>query len=353
MRHYFLLLLLCLLSLPTLAQEDYPIANLPATPIFADSRIVSAYPYQFGWLDNETLVFTPFRKDFSSHDESGLYESYSYSLMNNALVAEEASPFFANWNTEARNSVQAGLNPIHRSPYTPDNDYKVVYESPYFVVQGGIWPMNIIMEGEYFYYPDTGSRYGYTSLEPALDGLVSVLWSQDNSAFILELAVPSSVTFRYYKEQGYPITINHHLIDYGDSFLAFSGDGNRLALATHDRFSATETEQAYQQKLIIWNAPRHDDACTCTYDPVSHVIYSEADNEGKNFVGAGFVDEDTIIYIGNEGMYRHSISTGESTLIDAAFNTHWINLAIFSPDNRHVAVTTEQGLYVLPTGFEG
>jgi hypothetical protein len=135
--------------------------------------------------------------------------------------------------------------------------------------------------------------------------------------------------------------------------LGLSPDGRRVTIATLGYFSETESELENRQKLIIWDAPHHDDACACTYDAVSHVIYSETDNYGKNFVGVAFVDEDTILYIGNEGLFRHTISTGESVLLDPAFNTHWINLAIFSPDNRHVAVTTAQGLYVLPTGFEG
>jgi hypothetical protein len=71
----------------------------------------------------------------------------------------------------------------------------------------------------------------------------------------------------------------------------------------------------------------------------------------QNFAGISFLDEDTLLYISTEGLIRYSMSTGESSLINPLFNSYWMEAAVFSPDNRHVAVTTEQGLYLLPTGL--
>lgn len=358
MRRLFLFLLLCLLSLPTSAQEDYLTPTLPDEPIFISNgtEIVHwAEAYHFAWIDNENLVFT-FANMSVALSEAGSFRAYSYSLEMDTVTELDNSPFVITGNAEIRDFFRPANYAIHRSPFPNENGtIPILFEST-LACDWHCFGVLVL----YGYYRLDGGEQGsiqYPLTRPTNGGF-NVHWSRNNNAVLMELGnnYTPDVSLSYVDlSTGEVIILPFYLInwDYDHAF-GISADGGRIALAT-DQFYTENTDFSSElwQKLIIWDAPHHDDACACTYDPVSHVIYSETDNHGKNFVGVGFVDEDAILYIGNEGMFKHSISTGESTLIDAAFNTHWVNLAVFSPDNRHVAVTTEQGLYVLPTGFEG
>jgi hypothetical protein len=356
MRRYFSLFLLFLLSIPSLAQEDFPMPDLPDEPIFISDDIRELMwieAYQFAWLDNQNLTFT-FAPMSVPYQVSNPYTAYSYNLRTELLAELDASPFILDWNAEIQEYFQAGDYLIHRSPYPNENSsVPILYNSrlPEF---GALFLYGLYWSDS----EDYGSDQYPLRISPYRGFGFNLHWSSHNSAALIELGNEYSptVSLAYINLSTGDIRILPFALTefISDRAFGISPDGQRVILAT-DEFYTDNMNYSPElwQKLIIWDAPSHDDACACTYDPVSHVIYSEIDNEGKNFAGVGFVDENTILYIGNEGLFRHTISTGESVLLDPAFNTHWINLAIFSPDNRHVAVTTEQGLYVLPTGFEG
>lgn len=361
MRRFFLLFLLCLLSVPTLANEDnIPMPDLPDEPILVPSIWDLSWPeaYQIVWLDNQTVVIN-FDATGNSADRGN--RTYSYDVSSANLLELEESLFVADWDEEQVAFFQSGNHAVHRSPFpNEDGIISMIYESDLHIECGTECIGTLILYGYYQVHDENTIVYRegtYRAMPvPAQTG-INVHWSRDNKVLLMEMGNNYSPDISLHHldlQTGETSRLPFYLLDWNkDHVFGLSPDGQRVLLATEVYTENRDYAPERWQKLLIWDAPRHDDACACTYDPVSHVVYSETNNEGHNFAGAGFVDEDTILYIGNEGMYRHTISTGESVLLDAAFNTHWINLAIFSPDNRHVAVATEQGLYVLPTGYEG
>lgn len=374
MRRFFLLFLLFFLSLPTLAQgEDYPMPDLPAEPVFSDAwATYYTHSYQWAWLDNETLVFTPYDRWYSLPEDSP-YETYSYNLSDSSLISLDEPLFRANWNSEWRETFKAQPElEIYRSPYEirfqqgDETEYvsavTVLYQSSYYISCGPECSGTMIMIGSYQEDPtiETPRHAYYEPLDFTSGFDIKVHWSPNPATFVVESETGyGGGNLLIYQSYGNESVIRHPLTyTPNDQFLAFSPSARRVAIATGVAFDENyTTNEQWWQKLIIWDAPPEDPECECTYHEGSaQVIYSPSNQEDyrrRNFAGVGFVDEDTILYIGNEGLFKHTISTGESILLDPAFNTHWINLAIFSPDNRHVAVTTAQGLYVLPTGYEG
>lgn len=135
-----------------------------------------------------------------------------------------------------------------------------------------------------------------------------------------------------------------------DRIFAISDDGNYVAYSSSVFIS--DTDLPVGQSLYIWQAPYHDDACSCTYDAQIVDMIAPINQNAPNeilFAGVGFVNENTILYIGESGLMRHNLLTGISTPLDRELNVGWIRTAVFSPDLEHVAITTEEGLYILET----
>ena len=366
MRRYFLLFLLFLLTVPSLAQgNDFQMPELPAEPVFSSAwAVYNAQTYQFAWLDNETLVFTPYDYWYNLPEDSP-YETYSYNLPDNTVVALDEPQFRADWNSAWRETFKALPNvDIYRSPYFWGDEnvsiVSVLYQSSYYISCGPECSGTMIMIGSYEENPARETPYHayYAPLAFTSGAYIKPHWSPNHNAVVVEAETGyGGGNLLIYRNPDNEVFIPFPLSDTpNDQFFAFSPSGRRLVIASGARFDENNpADEEWWQKLIIWDAPPEDPECQCTYHEGSaQVIYSPTNQEDyrrRNFAGVGFVDEDTILYIGNEGLFRHTISTGESVLLDPAFNTHWINLAIFSPDNRHVAVTTGQGLYVLPTGI--
>jgi hypothetical protein len=193
MRRFFLLFMLFLFCIPSLANEDnIPMPDLPAEPIFS-GFVYPPRAHQFAWLNNETLVFRP----HVWANVPNIFEAYQYTVGNSSLISLETSPFFVDWTAEQREYFHAGDYPIFRSPYATENDYDVIYESNLLVDIGGNWEDNLLMRGNHYFSDDTGSSDYYGSIGPSYLGLGTVLWSQDSSSYMMEIEVESSVILSY------------------------------------------------------------------------------------------------------------------------------------------------------------
>jgi hypothetical protein len=189
MRCFIILLMLCLLSLPTSAQEGFPVPSLPDEPIFVstDREVVQwAELYQFAWLDNQNLVFT-----FSNITLSSIGTDpnlgYSYNVQTDNLTLLENSPFVSNWDEDKRAFFQAGNYIVHHSPYPNQNGIiPIVYESTLYTECGSECIGTLIMYGNY--QEDGASYHGYYDpLSIHAQTGINIHWSRNNNAILMEM----------------------------------------------------------------------------------------------------------------------------------------------------------------------
>lgn len=363
MRRFFLLFVLVLLTVPSLAQEDFAMPDLPDEPIFADERLNWIEHDEISWIDNSKLVFIPYQQEHYSEEE--LTMGYLYSLDDRSLITLEYAPFFANWSEEKREFFQAGNYTVHRPVFSDEfGRIPVIYQSTAYMVCGGECVGTIIMSGSYD--DETSTSYNddfYAPLPMPAQTSLDIYWSRNLNAAVIEMgsnyAGPRSLFYVEFNLQtrhrdAYRIETDFEF--YGGRVLGLSPDGRQVLFESDERVAAADgTGIVTRPFLYIWTAPYHEEHCQCTYDAQSRQIEGEmADrpNQGRNFAGISFLDADTLLYISTEGLFRYSMSTGESILLNPEFNSYWIESAAFSPDNRNIAVTTAQGLYVLPTGID-
>ncbi len=90
MKHLIMIMMLLLISTGQNVAQDTVIMpdDLPE-PVFATEGNIIFYadPHQFAWLDNETLVFTPFNERTEDWEE--LAQGYQYDLSTNTLIELE------------------------------------------------------------------------------------------------------------------------------------------------------------------------------------------------------------------------------------------------------------------------
>lgn len=346
------IVLLFLITGLTLAQDDPVIMpdDLPE-PVFSDNfSIFYAGIQEIAWLDNETLVFTT--------PEQASEIGYHYSLTDDRLTQLESNPFRLTMTDEELVYYQASAtDPVYHSPYADEFDtHHLMYTSIIQVDCGGV--CTIVMQGRY-HAPMNNELDNVSNNYVPADFLsfagFDVVWGQDDNSAVIEVGSPygGSTTFNYINFDGGLIEgiVDFRIIDnVDDRILGISADGKHVAFASYWNPSGTENVVYNSQRLIIWTAPYYDELCSCTYDAQIHVIESalRQENIGSYFAGVGFVNENTILYIGELGLMRHNLLTGISVPIDRELNVGWIRTAVFSPDFQHVAITTEQGLFILP-----
>lgn len=344
MRYCLILTLFFSLAFTISAQDDVLMPDDLPHPILSDEIIENIYfadVTQFAWFDSETLLF-----------EIG-EQGYTYSLSNDTLTELDISPFRAEMNQEFLTWYQVleGTE-IIQSPYPEAGDdwYTILYASNLTYNCGATCDGRIYMSGMYRNSGDNQPDSDYVYHPLPFGGMPSnrILWSRDSSSAIVTLESAYVVHGSMYHlnlQTNETTQIPVELSDISDSLLAISDDGNRVAF----RSSMSFDNYPSGQKIIIWETPYHDDLCACTYDGQTHIIspFPLVENRGNSFAGVGFVDEDTILYIGEMGLMRHNLLTGVSSIIDPELNVGWIHTAVFSPDNQHVAITTQQGLYIL------
>src|SRR5262245_16497457 len=92
MSRLFLLLLLCLLCLPVLAEDgEYPMPTLPDESLTLTEGF--AIRQHYVWLDNDTFRFSPYH--FSNYSTAtDPYEAYEYHVSSNRVERLDWSPFY-------------------------------------------------------------------------------------------------------------------------------------------------------------------------------------------------------------------------------------------------------------------
>mgnify|MGYP000465540359 CR=1 FL=1 len=363
MRYLLFLTLFFTLVFGISAQDDILMPDDLPDPVYTEDISQIFYyadPHQFAWIDNETLVFAPYRELYA-YEESQLDIAYHYSLSTGTLTQLDSSPFHATMSEETRNWFQVSeyATTVYQSPYILEGGGTYTHHIMYisrFSGRCGIECSNaIMMRGRYAINSDgelDESLSSFMPIETNYTGNITLFWTRNGLEpyALLQMSIPYG--------QGEYVYISHPRNDIRtpiylhnlpeDRILAVSDDGTRAAYSSHHTEpGASESGQ----KLYIWHAPYHDEHCACTYDGRLYFINPvnpESQTRRYSFAGASFVDEDTILYIGDMGLMRHNLLTGISTIIDPELNVSWIRTAVFSPDNQHVAITTEQGLYVLP-----
>ena len=360
MKHLIMIMMLLLISTGQNVAQDTVIMpdDLPE-PVFATEGNIIFYadPHQFAWLDNETLVFTPFNERTEDWEE--LAQGYQYDLSTNTLIELESSPFEADMDEETRDWFQVRPEAtVHQSPYAIDAGgggtiRHVMYISRFLGQCFNECSALIVMGGRYFVDAEQNPDFVMSSFIPVhfqYDTDI-LFWSRDNQSTVIQTGVVYGQGYRlsHINEEGNDVHIRYGLHDnINDRILAMSDDGNYLAFSSH----SNDDSLAIGQSLYIWQAPYHDDACSCTYDAQIVDMIAPINQNAPNeilFAGVGFVNENTILYIGESGLMRHNLLTGISTSLDRELNVGWIRTAVFSPDLEHVAITTEEGLYILET----
>jgi hypothetical protein len=187
MHRLFLFLLLCLLSLPTLAQEDYPMPELPDKPIFADERLHPIRHNFIQWIDNDTLVFMPYQNEQYVEEELDL--GYQYQLSTGSFSTLQFAPFFAEWSAEKREYFQAGNYRVHRPVFSDERGrIPIIYQSSVEIVCGGECRGTVIMSGSYEDANSTSYNDDfYMPLPMPAQTDLEVFWSRNLQGAVFEM----------------------------------------------------------------------------------------------------------------------------------------------------------------------
>lgn len=353
------IILSCLLLITVTVFRAQEIVIMPddlPEPILVDERLLIADPHQLVWLNVSTgLLAFELRSPLNEADN--VVTSYSYRIADNFLYQNEHSIFQLDLSPQLREQYQVTEDVIiFQSPYSITSDSadvsrQIIYTSDMLTNCGIECNPFMIMVGEFnFYRTEQGEFYDntYYPVDFRSHNEFIVHWGWRQTALVK--------TAPYFSNNGglYLVDINtansieiSTSLHQDDRTLAISDDGRQVAYTS---FTRSPQNNDFQRSISIWTAPYHDEGCGCTYDANLYYITPEIINSERDihFAGVGFVDENTILYIGELGLIRHNLQTGISTILDPELNVGWIRTAVFSQNSRHVAVTSEDGLYILP-----
>lgn len=366
MRRFFLFFLLFLLSVPSLANEDnIPMPSLPAEPIYVKQGPVIRQHYV--WLDNDTFRFTPYNNDGPTSSDP--YEAYEYHLSSATLERLDWSPFyflpdeeFASlidfW--EGDTSYNSYRRMVARSPYTQSAE-----EFALFVYSGTAYRECGIMCGYVMSYlglaaPSEGNVYSESYIHPFTAPLLLVsqpMWAADGSFLVYgEGAEPESGCC--WTSYSFIDLETNEVSQYfgGDSaWIPVNGPFNNGIYALSSEFAPRvlygDWLENIHNRLILWTGSHlGSEECHCMLLPESKIFSLEAE---QHFSGANFIegDKDHFLAVAPDGLRLYEIETGEFTVLNPELNSQWIDLAVFSPDNQHMAVLVDENMYVLPTGY--
>jgi hypothetical protein len=366
-RYFALLLLLCLFYLPVVAQDSYPMPTLPDTPIFVLEA--SKMRHHYVWLDNETLRFTPFTYDSMT---IGLdpYEAYDYHVTSNRLERLNWSPFYLVPDENLRTLLEFSDDTtsygrfrdlIPRSPYAPSaEDNALFLYSAHNVRECGVMCGYVISYSGMAVFSDVAFSASYVHPFTAPLLLVSKpFWAADGEFVVyVEGAEPEAGccwdTFSFIN-----LETNEVLQGFGSNS---SANYNFINTPVSNAVYALSSEfaprvlygdwmEGLHSELVLWTGSRlGSEECHCMLLPENKTFALEMN---EHFAGANFIegDERHILAVAPDGLRLYEVDTGEFIVINPELNSNLVDLAIFSPDNQHVAVIVDTNLYVLPTGF--
>ncbi|HEX2905527.1 MAG TPA: hypothetical protein VHO69_01605 [Phototrophicaceae bacterium] len=316
-------LLILIATGTALAQDnDSP----PRAPIMED---VSILRDRLAWrLDGKGLWF-----------ETGAYSSigqaFEYHPETGQLLELEQSPFVF-MPTEEDKAIFQSKGIVFHSPFETD----IIYESTLTIRCGYGCPGGLIMGGQ----DERGSE------EPVLNaiykpldlfgqvGIFGVWWSRDEKAAVVLTESPydsGDGLFYVRLQDNYDVVPMGWADGFENSILAISEDASRILYT------------AGSGSLVLWQVEFYSS------EGVSLTNTNKQRIAVGNVVGAAFTpNTDEILYIGGQGLTRYILETNYSEVINQEINSDGVVYAVFSPDNRYVAlISDENGLYVVPTGI--
>lgn len=281
--------------------------------------------------DGKTLLFQ--MVDYSADHEPD--KAYQYDPATGKLSELDTMPFTLTLNDEQKAYFQARDNTIPKSPY----HNAILYTSTLSVVCGGECDGTLIMQGTYCYAPDCVELWGfYEPLNLISQGDFRVVWSRGGAAVLIrDTNYGSFHELIYSGAEGTYVIADTFDRDDNDVF-DLSNDGKRVLYENPESGS----------KLMLWEIESFDSEKT-------HLVTTDQQKIMDGHVtGAGFStsNSDYLFYLDDEGIKQYEISGGRSELLNPAINATWVQFGLFSPDNRYIAVLSDNKLYVVPTGIE-
>lgn len=185
---------------------------------------------------------------------------------------------------------------------------------------------------------------GYTVMQPfAGPDEFSVLWSEDESAFVFKNVDDSDYIYAYYVHNYQPQMENLEVIEadpqiQGQLYSFFhefefpaiqkaydiSDDGEWVLMLARPVISTNDLEQI-ALRVIVWNTQNSDE---------SYLIGNVKPDtiKGMSFAGTSHTE---LLIVNEDGLIHYNVLTGTQTVIDASIQP---SHAYFSPDSRYLAM---------------
>lgn len=337
MRWLLLLGMLAVAPIKAQTSTPFPLPDQPIATVFDALWGID----QLVWLDNETLLFE-IRSIDDNHREH--FDGYQYDLAAETLTALAESPFYFA-PTEERLQYFQMLPPnalgggSFRSPFAPTT---IIYGSSLRVACGLECGGGLIMLGQDTtdYSPGTYFPLRFT----AETGIESVLWGRANQAAVLCIALNYGGGFWLAYQLLADASLSQGIAPIGstDQVYALSDDDRRVLY--------TQWSPDTGDTLVLWEA----DLPTATHPYLSGE--ERQSFPGDHYVGANFIadDPDHILTLDKAGIAKIDVNSGKRIVLNPAISADWVQLGVFSPDNRHLAVIKQTNLdgnlYVIDTG---
>jgi hypothetical protein len=186
---------------------------------------------------------------------------------------------------------------------------------------------------------------------------LGVLWARNSDAAVVEVSyvIGSGSRIYYanlvnqsYGEYAPEIYIGDTDPSFGLHVYALSEDGTRVI------YGEFQPESPSREALRVWQVvPVSGDAIWSAQVQPSISVQPQSSAEDA-FAGANFIpgDDQHILALHADGILRIDLNTGEREVLNPGITAGDIILAVFSPDNRHVAVVMRDNqVMVMPTGI--
>lgn len=280
-------------------------------PFQTDSHVVDPK-----WSeDSTTFAFTTY-----NYDSAGVLTWYSYDITTELVTQTDIYPIpvsLANFDFDA---VQVANWPGRgRTISISPNGSYLVYLSDVTIDRLHVLGIANIASGEFFI------------TDIPIRGSMKILWSNDESEFLVETGNPSENTIQYFIQNidsslnnitSNFLTLSSYVIIYlydissdGNSALALVTDGNR------------------PYKLLVWNLQ----------DPSQNTVINDA-NQVKD-ARFSVTDSNIILAVNGDRLVGYDITQGPLLIFDKPIDISNIKAAIFSPNQEHLAIVSQADEY--------
>ena len=292
-----------------------------------------------------------------------------YNVSTDKVTRIDPSPFYFEPTSERISFYQMDMTYLNstvynsfRSPFqTDDSVHTVIYGGPKAAFCGlECGETNLVMMGKNGGLPDRSwndtpfdpnavTLLSYRPLDILSTGQFSVYWGRGNKVAVIGTDAAYGIGKQlYFTTLGVSPSIPIDFVQpgIGSYLLAISEDGTRVLYTT----PGTDPNKTI---LHLWQVvlPTKDTPYSTTVLPTK--VFTGG-TQGTFFAGANFIpnDADHFIALDNAGIVRVDVNSGAATVLNPNINAKSIRLAVFSPDNQHVAVLTKDyNVEVLATGI--